>query len=140
MKYSPSTRLPMSLPCMSVKATMTVSISPFLTSAASCSLVSKPSPRGLFIAAAGSGDEALEKVARPGQVGGELFGVALDGDDQAVVRLHPLHRAVLGRSCLLEPVGQALDRLMVQAVDADLVLARSPAQLRVRVDIDGVGQ
>src|SRR4029077_4654754 len=122
MKYSPSTRLPMSLPCMSVKATMTVSISPFLTSAASCSWVSKPSPRGLFVAAAGSGDEALEEVARPGQVGGELFGVALDGDDQTIVRLHPLDRAVLAGGGLLEPVRQVLDGLMVQAVDADLVL------------------
>src|SRR5258708_1511303 len=95
MKYSLSTRLPMSRPCMSVKATMTVSMSPFLTAAVSSSLVSKPSPCGLSIAVAGPRDETLEQMTRPGHVRSELFGVALHGDDQAIVRLHPFDRAVL---------------------------------------------
>jgi hypothetical protein len=48
-------------------------------------LVSKPSPCARSIAAAGSCDEALEQVTRPGHVGGKLFWVALDGDDQAII-------------------------------------------------------
>src|SRR5260370_29502439 len=104
MKYSPSTRLPMSLPCMSVKATMTVSISPFLTSAASCSWVSKPSPCGLFIVAAGSRDEALEQMARPGQVGAQLLWVTLHSNDKAVVGLDAFHCPFLARAGFLQPL------------------------------------
>src|SRR5260370_7732030 len=138
MKYSPSTRLPMSLPCMSVKGTMTVSISPFLTSAASCSWASKPSPCGLVIVAAGSRDEALEQMARPGQVGGELLWVTLHSNDKAVVGLDAFHGPVLAGGGLLEPLSQVLDRLVVQAVDPDLVLAGRPPQLRRRIHLDRV--
>src|SRR5260370_37686640 len=104
MKYSPSTRLPMSRPCMSVKATMTVSISPFLTEEVSSSLVSKPSPCRLLVTAARPRDEALEQMARPGHVRSELFGMALHGDDETVVRLHAFYRAVLAGGGLLAPL------------------------------------
>src|SRR5712692_4904485 len=139
MKYSPSTRLPMSRPCMSVKATMTVSISPFLTSAASCSLVSIGSLRDLATAASPR-DEALEELAGPGQVGGQLFGVALHRNDKAVVGLDAFNGAVVAVGGLLEPVGQLLDSLMVKAVDPDLVLAGRPPQLRRRIHLDRVRQ
>src|SRR6266852_5224975 len=138
MKYSPSTRLPISRPCISVKATMTVSISPFLTSAASCSLVSKASPCGLFIAAAGPRDESLEQMARPGQVGGELFRVTLHRNDEAVVGLDAFDGAVVARGGLLQPFSQVLDSLVVQAVDPALVLAGRPPQLRRRIYLDRV--
>src|SRR5260370_36667670 len=136
MKYSPSTRLPMSRPCMSVKATITVSMSPFLTAAVSSSLVSKPSPCGFFVAAAGSGDEALEEMARPGQVGGEVLRMTLHSNDKPVVRLHAFDCDVLAGCGLLEPVSQVLDRLMVQAVDPDLELTGCPPRLRRRTYLD----
>src|SRR5712692_2611581 len=137
MKYSPSTRLPMSRPCMSVKATMTVSISPFLTSAASCSLVSIGSLRDLATAASPR-DEALEELAGPGQVGGQLFGVALHRNDKAVAGLDALDGAILAVGGLLQAVSQVLDRLVVQAVDPDLVLAGCASQLGRGIDLDRV--
>src|SRR5712692_11021400 len=140
MKYSPSTRLPMSRPCMSVKATTTVSISPFLTEAVSSSFVSKPSPCGLFVAASRPCDEALEQMARPGQVGGELLGMALHGNDKAVAGLDAFDGPVLAVGGLLQPFSQVLDRLVVQAVDPNLVLAGGSPQLRGRIDLDGVRQ
>src|SRR3989442_1692022 len=77
-------------------------------------------------------------MTRPGHVRSELFGVTLHGDDQAIVRLHPFDRAVLAGGGLLEPVRQVLDRLMVQAVDPDLVLTGRPAQLGRRIYVDRV--
>src|SRR5260370_9145546 len=138
MKYSPSTRLPMSRPCMSVKATITVSRSPFLTAAVSSSLVSKPSPCGFLVAATSPRNKALEKRPRPGQVGGEVLWRALDSNDKPVVRLDAFDCAVLAGCGLLEPVSQVLDRLVVQAVDPNLVLAGRPSQLRRRIYLDRV--
>src|SRR5260370_1546627 len=140
MKYSPSTRLPMSRPCMSVKATMTVSMSPFLTEAVSSSLVSTPSPCRLFFAAARPRDEALEQMTRPGHIRSELFGMALHGDDETVVRLHPFDCAVLAGGGLLDPVSQVLDGLVVEAVDPGLVLTRRTTQLTRWIDVDPVRQ
>src|SRR6266849_1181604 len=99
---------------MSVNATMTVSILPALTSR----------------------DEALEQRTRPWQVGGELLGMALHSNDKAVVRLDAFHGPVLAVGGLLQPLGQVLDRLMMQAVDADLVLAGRPTQLGRWIDVD----
>src|ERR1700681_2544241 len=113
MKYSASTRLPIKRPCMSVKATTTVSISPFLTAAPSCSFVSTSTP------CAGACHEALEKPRGPGKISGQLFGVALDGDDQAVVRLEPFDRAVVTRCGLPQPRRHRSNRLVVKAVDLD---------------------
>src|SRR5260370_24483331 len=93
----------MSLPCMSVKATMTVSILRSLTSAASCSLVSKISPRGLAVAASSPSHEALEEHPRPPQVRGQLLRVTLHRHDQAVVGLDPFHSAGVA----LRPLQQA---------------------------------
>src|SRR5713226_10236615 len=128
----------MSRPCMSVKATITVSMSPFLTAAASSSLVSKPSPCGFLVAAACPRDEALEEMARPGQVGCELLRMTLHCNDKPVVRLDAFDRAVLAGGGLLEPISQVLDRLVVQAVDPDLVLTGCSPQLRRRIDLDRV--
>src|SRR6266849_3417360 len=134
MKYSASTRLPIRRPCMSVKATTTVSTSPRSAWCASSSWlrialrvrgsVSISSPPGFPMAVAGSGHEAFEQRARPRQVGRELFGVTLDRDNQAVVRLHRFHGAIFAARGLLKTRCQLLDRLMVKAVDPDLVLAR----------------
>src|SRR6185312_10943345 len=126
MKWSPSTRLPISRPCMSVKATTTVSIAPVSISCASSSLVSG----ALAVLGFGSvstslpplsrpGDEALEKLRRPRQVDSELLRVALDGDDEPVVRFQPLDRPVLAAGALVEPRRDGLDRLVVEAVDLD---------------------
>src|SRR5450759_2280064 len=123
---------------MSVKATTTVSISLPATFSARDSFVS--TALALPAAAARPGDEALEEVARPGQVGGELLRVTLHGDDETVVGLDTLDCPVLAAGGLLQAVRQPLDRLVVEAVDADLVLARRLAKLRRRVDLDGVGQ
>src|SRR5437588_4272230 len=90
--------------------------------------------------AASANDEPLEKVARPGQVGGQLFRVALDRHDQAVVRLGALDRSVLTGRRLVQARSQLPDSLVVEAVDPDLVLARGPAQLRRRLDLDRVSQ
>src|SRR5439155_348021 len=100
MKYSASTRLPIRRPCMSVKATTTVSTSPRSTSEASASCVSgalrvRGSVSTPSFLSARAGDEPLGKVARPRQGGGELFRVALDRHDQAVVRLDALDSSVL---------------------------------------------
>src|SRR5476649_2904114 len=111
MKYSASTRLPMSRPCMSVKATTTVSMSPFLTAAPSCSLVSTSTSR------AGARHEALEQLRSPWQISGQLLGVALDGDDQAVVRLETFDRAVVSCGRLPQARRHRSDRLVVKAVD-----------------------
>src|SRR5260370_3834376 len=96
MKYSASTRLPIRRPCIAGKATTTVSTSPRSTSEASASCVrgalrvrGSVSVPSLLCACAR--DKALEKLARPRQIRGELFGVALDRDYQAVVGLHALH-------------------------------------------------
>src|SRR2546423_2036468 len=145
MKYSASTRLPIRRPCMSVKATTTVSTSPRSTSEASASWVSgafrvRGSVSMPSLLAASANDEPLEKVARPGQVGGQLFGVALDRHDQAVVRLDALDRSVLTGRRLVQARSQLLDSLVVEAVDPDLVLARGLAELRRRLDLDRVSQ
>src|SRR5487761_111149 len=95
MKYSASTRLPMRRPCMSVKATTTVSISPFLTAAPSCSLVSNSSTPGVTVAAASASHKALEQPRRPRKLTRQLLRVALDGDDQAVFRLDALDSSVI---------------------------------------------
>src|SRR5882762_7994770 len=118
MKYSPSTRLPMSRPCMSVNATTTVSISPFLTAAPNCSLVSNSSL--LVVAVAGPGDESFEEFGCPRQVASELLWVALDGDDQAVVRLQTFDGAIISGRRLPQPRRQLCYCLVVKAVDLDL--------------------
>src|SRR5216683_2258658 len=128
----------MSRPCMSVKATITVSMSPFLTEAVSSSLVSKPSPWGFLVAAPSPRNKALEERPRPGQVGGELLRMTLHSNDKPVVRLDAFDCAVLAGCGLLEPVSQVLDRLVVQAVDPDLVLTGRPSQLRRRIYLDRV--
>src|SRR5260370_13628728 len=128
----------MSRPCMSVKATMTVSMSPFLTAAVSSSLVSKPSPCGFLVAGASPRDKALEERPRARQVGGELLRMTLHSNDKPVVRLDAFDCAVLAGCGLLEPVSQVLDRLVVQAVDPDLVLAGRLPQLRRRIYLDRV--
>src|SRR5713101_7494708 len=137
-KYSPSTRLPIRRPCMSVNATMTVSILPASTSAASCSFVSKTSLLGLSAPAPSPRHEAFEQRARPWQVGGELLWMALHRNDKAVVRLDAFHGPVLAVGGLLQPFGQVLDRLVMQAVDPDLVLAGRPTQLGRWVDLNRV--
>src|SRR3989441_6024653 len=145
MKYSASTRLPIRRPCMSVKATTTVSTSPRSTSEASASCVSgalrvRGSVSTPSFLSASAGDEPLEKMACPWQVGGELFRMALDRHDQAVVRLDALDRSVLTRRGLMQARGQLLDGLVVKAVDPDLVLTRGLAELGGRFDLDRVGQ
>src|SRR5579859_550001 len=145
MKYSASTRLPIRRPCMSVKATTTVSTSPRSTSEASASCVSgalrvRGSVSMASILGPSAGDKPFEQLACPWQVGGELFRVALDGDDQAIIRLDALDRSVLAGRRLVQAGSQLLDRLVVEAVDPDLVLARGLAQLGCRLDLDRVGQ
>src|ERR1051326_940903 len=134
----------MSRPCMSVKATTTVSTSPRSTWLASASwvsgafLVRGSVSMSRLLARPGAGDETLEQAARPWQVGGQLLGMALDGDDQAVVRLHAFDRPVLAGGRLVQPCRQLLDGLVVEAVDPDLVLAGGLPELRARFDLDGV--
>src|SRR5207245_10553871 len=99
---------------MSVKATTTVSIFPALTSAASCSFVSKSSPRGLGVAAPSPRDDALEQRTRPWQVGGELLRMALESNDQAVVRLDVFHSPVIALGRLLPALGPGRQRSMVE--------------------------
>src|SRR5258708_37489324 len=99
---------------MSVKATMTVSILRALTSAASCSFVSKTSLRGFSAPAPSPRHEAFEQGARPWQVGGELLGMALHRNDKAVAGLDAFHRPILDVSGLLQPLGQVLDLLVMQ--------------------------
>src|SRR5690348_11661637 len=125
-------------PCMSVNATTTVSISPAATWCARCSLVSKGLAPCLF-APARPGDEALEKRPRPGQVRGQLLRVTLHRNDKPVVGLHAFDRPVLPLRRLVQARREAADRLVVEAVDADLVLAGGMAQLRAGIDdLDGV--
>src|ERR1700694_1761797 len=119
-------------PCMSVKATTTVSISPLSTECARCSLVST-SRSFRCVAALGAGDEPRKEVARPWQVGRQLLGVTLHRNDEAVVRLNGLDPPVLSSRPLVNARGELADRLVVQAVDPDLVLARRPTELRGRV-------
>src|ERR1700674_1001525 len=126
-------------PCMSVKATTTVSISPLSTECARCSFVST-SRSFRFAAALGACDEPREEVARPGQVCSQLLGVALHRNDEAVVRLNGLDRPVLSSRRLMKARRELANRLVVQAVDSDLVLARGLPQLRGRVHLDGVGE
>src|SRR5437588_547887 len=114
---------------MSVNATTTVSISLLATWCARCSLVNT-SLAMCFVAAARPGHEALEQPARPGQVGSQLLRVALHRNDKPVVRLHALDGAVLALGGLVQARSQAADRLVVEAVDPDPVLARRVAQLR----------
>src|ERR1051326_3587413 len=136
----------MSRPCMSVKATTTVSTSPRSTWLASASwvsgalLVRGSVSMSRLLARPGAGDETLEQPACPWQVGGQLLGMALDGDDQAVVRLHALDCPVLAGGRLVQPCRQLLDGLVVKAVDPDLVLAGGLAELRGRLNLDGVGE
>src|SRR5260370_3265153 len=111
---------------MSVKATMTVSILPALTSAASCSFVSKTSLRGLSAPAPSPRHEAFEQRARPWQVGGELLRMALHRNDKAVVRLDAFDGPVLPVGGLLHPFAKVLDRLLRHAVDPDLLPPGSP--------------
>src|SRR2546430_1665033 len=125
---------------MSVKATTTVSTSLFSTCLARCSLVSTEALAPWCVPTSGAGDEALEQLARPGQVGGELLGMALHRNDKAVIRLHALDRAVLALRRLVQAGGETADGLVVEAVDPDLVLAGGVAQLGRRVDLDGVGE
>src|SRR5256885_11599835 len=126
-------------PCMSVKATTTVSTSPLATRWARSSFVTKGSAACLGPAAS-PGDEALEEPARPRQVGRQLLRVTLHRNDKPVIGLHAFDRAVLALRCLVQSGRQAADRLVVEAVDAHLVLAGGLAQLGRRVDLDGVGQ
>src|SRR5260370_12137166 len=91
----------------------------------------------LVTAATSPGDESLEQLPRPRQVGGELFGMALDRDDQPVVRFNTLHSSVLAAGGLLQAGAKPLDRLVMEAVDPDLVLAGRSAKLGCRVDVDG---
>src|SRR5712692_4994672 len=150
MKYPASTRLPMRRPCMSVKATTTVSTSPRSTWSASSSWVriafrvrgsvSMSSPPGFPMPVASLGNEALKQGAGPWQVGRQLLGVALDGNDQSVVRLHGLHGAIFAVRGLLQARGKLLDRLMMKTVNPYLVLAGGAAELRGGVDLDGVSQ
>src|SRR5438270_13940742 len=92
-----------------------------------------------FAPAAGSGDKALEQPSGPGQVCRQLLGVALHRNDKPVVGLHAFDRAVLSLRGLVQPWGEAADSLVVEAVDADLVLAGGMAELRAWIDdLDGV--
>src|SRR5487761_115427 len=134
MKYSASTRLPMRRPCMSVKATTTVSISPFLTAAPSCSLVSMSAPR------AGARHKAFEQLPGPRKISGQLFGVALHGNDQAVVRLEPFDRAVVSGRGLPQPRGHGPHCLVVKAVDPDLTSFSRMPQLGGWIDRGRVGE
>jgi len=110
---------------MSVKATTTVSTSPRSTCEASASRVNG----ALFVRGsvntllARSRDEAREQVSCPRQVARQLFGVALHGDDQAVIGLDALDGAVLAMSRLMQTVSELLHRLVMEAVDPNLVLA-----------------
>src|ERR1700682_3888496 len=117
---------------MSVKATITVSISPLETECASCSFVNN-----LFLApVARQSDESLEEFARPGKVRGELLRMALHRDDQPILRLDALDCAVLSTGGLMQTRRKPANRLMVKAVHANLVLARGAAQLGRGADLD----
>jgi hypothetical protein len=118
---------------------MTVSTSPSETWWARCSFVSTWLAACRF-AAAGPGHEAVEEPARPRQVGRQLLGVTLHRNDKPVVGLHAFDGVVLALRRLVQPRRQALDRLVVEAVDADLVLAGRVAELRRGVDLNGVSQ
>src|SRR2546430_7932153 len=91
-------------------------------------------------AASSAGHEALEEPLGPGQVGRQLLRMTLHRNDKPVVRLHAFDRTVLTLGGLMQARGEAADRLVVQAVDADLVLACGLAKLGRRVDLDGVRQ
>src|SRR5712692_8787311 len=130
----------MSRPCMSVNATTTVSISPAETFLASWSLVSNSARALSLLATASPGDKTLEELARPWQVGRQLLGMALHGDDQTVVGLDRFHGAVVASRRLLQARRQRSNRLVVKAVDPDLVLACRLSQLGRGVDLDAVGE
>src|SRR5258708_12837058 len=66
--------------------------------------------------------------------------MALDRDDQPVVRFNTLHSSVLAAGGLLQAGAKPLDRLVMEAVDPDLVLAGRSAKLGCRVDVDGVSE
>ena len=74
-------------------------------------------------------DEAFEEPLRPGKIGGQLFGVALDRDNQSVGGFHSLDRALVIAGRLRQPRRELVDRLVVKAVDADLVFTRGAAKL-----------
>jgi hypothetical protein len=74
---------------------------------------------------AGACDETLKELGRPGQIAGELLRVALDGDDQAIVRLEPFDSAILSRRSLPQSWRDRSDRLVMKAVDLDLPPIRS---------------
>ena len=82
------------------------------------------------MAAASPGDESLEESSRPWQVGGQLLGVALHRNDKAVVGLDSLDRSVVASGCLQEAWCEGLHRLVMEAVDADPVLAGGASKLR----------
>src|SRR5690348_4274522 len=125
---------------MSVKATTTVSMSPLSTWWARCSLVSKSAARSAPGAASPAGARAkpFEQLARPGQVGGQLLGVALHGNDKPVVRLDAFHRSVVTPGRLVQARREAGDRLVVEAVHPDVVLACGVAELGAWIDLDRV--
>ena len=64
--------------------------------------------------------------------------MALNGNYEAVVGLDAFHRAIFAARGLLQSLAELLDRLVVKAVDADLMLACRLTQLRRRVDLDRV--
>src|SRR5712691_5194630 len=64
--------------------------------------------------------------------------MALHSDDQSVRRLHGFHRAVFPGRRLHQPRSELADRLVMQAVDADPVLAGRAPKLRPGIDLDRV--
>src|SRR6266566_8102842 len=66
--------------------------------------------------------------------------MALDRDDETVGGLHGFDRAVVAASRLNKAWGKRSNRLVMEAVDSDLVLAGSAAQLGAGIDLDGVRQ
>ena len=55
--------------------------------------------------------------------------MALHRDDQAVGRFNRLNRAIVVSGCWNEPGGKLAYRLVMEAVDADLVIAGGATQL-----------
>src|SRR5882762_7229871 len=84
--------------------------------------------------------ESLEELARPGKVGGQLFRVALHGDDETVRRLDALDGAVVASSRLPQSRRQLADRLVMQAVDTKLLQTGRASELRLWIDLDRVSE